>query len=90
MKGTIICTVKEAVKLMKHLKDDDVVTFTIVDTEKYVHSEPKRIKKKYGVKLLGLAEMIEYQDNDIFGRFSLFGMDSNKKIIQNILFPQIE
>lgn len=50
----------------------------------------EELKKKYGVKLLGFAEKIEYQDNDIFGIFSLFGIDNNRNTIQNILFPQIE
>ena len=46
MKGTIICTVKEAKERMKHLKDDDMVTFTVIYSDKYIHSKPRRIKKK--------------------------------------------
>lgn len=91
MNGIITCSVKEATKLMEHLNEDDMVILTIVDKKaKIVHSQPKRIKKKSSEKLLAKAETIEYQDNDIFGRFSLFGTNNDKNIIQNILFPQLE
>ena len=36
------------------------------------------------------ADSIEYEDNDFFGRFSLYGVVRDKNIIQNILFPQLE
>lgn len=91
MNGIITCSVKEATKLMEHLNEDDMVTLTIIDKRaKIKHSEPQRIKKKNGEKLFAKAETIEYQDNEIFGRFSLFGTNSDKNIIQNILFPQLE
>ncbi len=91
MNGIITCSVKEATKLMEHLNEDDMVTLTIVDKKaKIIHTEPRRIKKKNGEKLLAKAETIEYQDNDFFGRFSLFGTKKDKDIVQNILFPQLE
>ena len=90
MNGIITCSVKEATKLMEHLNEDDMVTLTIVDKkEKIIHSQPKRIKKKNGEKLLEKAETIEYQDNDFFGRFSLYSV-AKENIVQNILFPQLE
>lgn len=91
MNGIITCSVKEATKLMEHLNEDDMVTLTIVDKKaKITHTQPKRIKKKSGEKLLAKAEVIEYQDNGFFGRFSLFGTKKDKDIVQNILFPQLE
>ena len=91
MNGIITCSVKEATKLMEHLNEDDMVTLTIIDKKvKIIHSEPKKIKKKNGEKLLKEAETIEYQDNDIFGRFSLYGVSKERDIVQNILFPQLE
>lgn len=91
MNGIITCSVKEATKLMEHLNEDDLVTLTIIDKKaKIKHSEPRRIKKKNGEKLLAKAETIEYQDNEIFGRFSLYGEAKERNIVQNILFPQLE
>ena len=91
MNGIIICSVKEATKLMEHLNDDDMVTLTIIDKkEKIKHSEPIRIEKKNSEKLLAKAKTIEYQNNDFFGKFSLYGITKDKSMIQNILFPQIE
>lgn len=91
MNGIITCSVKEATKLMEHLDEDDMVTLTIIDKKaKIIHSQPKIIKKKNGEKLLEKAETIEYQDNDFFGRFSLYGVTKERSIIQNILFPQRE
>lgn len=91
MNGIIICSVKEATRLMEHLNEDDMVTLTIIDKRaKIKHSKPQRIEKKNGEKLFAKAETIEYQDNDIFGRFSLYGTTKERNIIQNILFPQLE
>lgn len=91
MNGIIICSVKEATKLMEHLNEDDMVTLTIIDKRaKIKHSEPQRIKKKNSEKLFVKAETIEYQNNDFFGRFSLYGTTKERTIIQNILFPQLE
>lgn len=90
MNGMITCSVKEAIKLMEHLDDNDMVVLSIIDkkSEIITYSDAKKIKKKKGKKLLEKADTIEYQDNDFFGRFSLYKTKENK--IQNILFPQLE
>lgn len=91
MNGVITCSVKEATQLMEHLDEDDMVTLTIVNKKTLIHDESKRIKKKRGEELIKCANCIEYQNNDFFGRLSLFGViKDNKDIIQNILFPQLE
>ena len=87
----ITCTVKEAKKLMEHLDEDSMVVLTVVDVKTYIHyGKPKKIKRRSGDKLLEKAESITYQDNDFFGRFSLYGTTREENIIQNILFPQLE
>lgn len=90
MNGVITCSVKEAAKLIEHLNEDDMVTLTIIDKKTHIHTQPKRIKKKNGEKLIDKADNIEYQDNDIFGRLSLYGATKEKDIIHNLLFPQLE
>ena len=91
MNGVITCSVKEAAKLMEHLNEDDLITLTIIDKKSHiVHDQPKRIKKKNGENLIDNADSIEYQDNDIFGRLSLYGVVKEKYIIHNLLFPQLE
>ena len=91
MNEIITCSVKEAIKLMKHLNENDMVTLTIIDKRVTItHSKPQRIKKKNSEKLFAKAKTIEYQDNGFFGRFSLYGATRDKNIIQNILFPQLE
>ena len=91
MNGVITCSVKEAAKLMEHLNEDDMVTLTIIDKKSHIiHSQPKRIKKKNGEELFDKADSIEYQDNEIFGRLSLYGVTSEKNLIHNLLFPQLE
>lgn len=90
MDKIITCSVKQAVNLMKHLDEEDIVILTIIDKRKKIkHYKPQKIKKKSGEQLLEEAETIEYQDNDYFGRFSLYG-SKERNIIQNILFPQLE
>lgn len=90
MNGIITCSVKEATKLMEHLSEDDMVTLTIINKKTHIYKEPERIKKKNSEELFKKADSIEYEDNDIFGRFSLYGVMRDKNIIQNILFPQLE
>ena len=90
MNGIITCSVKEATKLMEHLNEDDMVTLTIIDNKTHIHTQPKRIKKKNGEKLINKANNIVYQDNDIFGRLSLYGVTSENNLIHNLLFPQLE
>ena len=90
MNWVITCSVKEATRLMEHLNEDDMVTLTIIDKKaKIVYEKPKRIKKRKGEKLLKEADVIEYQDNDFFGRLS-FHSRAKENIVQNILFPQLE
>lgn len=90
MNGIITCSVKEASEIIKHLNDDDMVTLTIINQSTHIHTKPKRIRMKKGEELINVAERIEYQNNEFFGRFSLFGTVKDKNIIQNILFPQLE
>ena len=91
MNGVITCSVKEAAKLIEHLNEDDLITLTIIDKKSHIiHNQPKRIKKKNGENLIDNADSIEYQDNDIFGRLSLYGVTSEKNLIHNLLFPQLE
>lgn len=90
MNRVVTCSVKEAIKLMEHLNEDDMVTLTIMNKITYKHGEVSRIKRKNGEELIKQADSIEYQNNDIFGRISLFGVLQDKNIIHNILFPQLE
>ena len=91
MNGVITCSVKEAAKLMEHLNEDDLITLTIIDKKSHIiHDQPKRIRKKNGENLINNADSIEYQDNEIFGRLSLYGVTSEKNLIHNLLFPQLE
>ena len=91
MNGVITCSVKEAAKLIEHLNEDDLITLTIIDKKSHIiHNQPKRIKKKNGENLIDNADSIEYQDNEIFGRLSLYGVTSEKNLIHNLLFPQLE
>ena len=88
--NSITCTAKEALKLLQHMKPDDMVTVTINNTLTYKHTKPVRMKKKKGEELINKADNIEYQDNNYFGRLSLYGITTEKEIIHNILFPQLE
>lgn len=88
--GLIVCSVKEACELMRHMDENDTVILTVVDKKTYMHDKPKKIIKKKGEELIKQAEDIFYQDNDFFGRLSLYGVLREKDIIHNILFPQME
>lgn len=88
--SVIMCSVKRAYELLDHLDEDDMVTLTILDKKTHIHSIPKRIKKKSGEDLIDRAEDIYYQDNDYFGRLSLYGVIKEKNTIHNISFPQLE
>lgn len=88
--SVIMCSVKKAYELMEHLDENDMVILTIIDKKTYIHSIPKRIKKKRGKKLIEKAEDIYYQDNDVFGVLSLYGVLKEKNTIHNISFPQLE
>ncbi len=63
----IMCTVKDAYKLMEHMDENDMVILTVLDKKKHLHSVPKKIKKKNGEELIKKADIISYQDNVFFG-----------------------
>ena len=86
----IRCTVKEAIEKLSHMNENDEVILTINDLKKYEHAEPSRIKMETGKQLIKKAKGISYQDNDYFGRFSLYGITKEKSIVHNLLFPQLE
>lgn len=88
--GVIVCSVKEAFELMKHMDENDMVVLSVVNKKTYVHDIPRRIKKKNGEELIRKADNICYQDNDFFGTLSLYGVLKEKDTIHNILFPQLE
>ena len=88
--SVIMCSVKDAVKLMEHMNDDDIVLLTVINKKNYIHDVPKSIKKKKGEELIRQADNIFYQDNDIFGTISLYGVIPGKDSIHNLLFPQLE
>ena len=50
----------------------------------------KELKRKKGENLIDNADSIEYQDNEFFGRLSLYGVTSEKNLIHNLLFSQLE
>lgn len=86
----IECTVQEALQMLCHLDKNTEVIITINNKKTHKHSEARRIKVSKGEKLIVRAEDILYQDNDYFGRLSLYGVIRNKDIIHNILFRQLE
>lgn len=90
MSNTIVCSIKQAIELMAHMDEDTMVTLTIDNVKSLKHDVPRRIKKKNGEELIKQAEVIYYQNNDIFGRLSLYGVVRDNNIVHNILFPQLE
>lgn len=90
MDNIIICSVKEAKLLLSHMNDEDTIILNIFNNKTFIHSKPERIKKKNGEELIEQADSIEYQDNEIFGRISLYGVVKEKNVIHNLLFHQLE
>ena len=87
----IVCSVKEAYKLMEHMDEEDMVVLTVLNKKTHIHSIPKRIKKKIGEELIKRADNILYQNNNFFGMLSLYGVTKKEKdTIHNISFPQLE
>ena len=86
----IVCSVKEAYKLMEHMDENDIVILSVINRKTYVHDIPRKIDKKNGEELIRKADNILYQNNDFFGTLSLYGVLKEKNIIHNILFPQLE
>ena len=56
--NVIVCSVKEAYKLMEHMNEDDMVVLTVLNKKTHIHSIPKRIKKKNGEELIKRADNI--------------------------------
>lgn len=81
---------KKHIKLMDHMNEDDIVVLTVFNKKTYVHDKSKRIQKRKGEELIRQANDIYYQNNDIFGRLSLYGVLKEQNIVHNILFPQQE
>lgn len=90
MSDFVVCSVKEAYKLMDHMNEDDIVILTVFNKKTYMHDKSQRIQKRKGEELIRQANDIYYQDNDIFGRLSLYGVLKEQNIVHNILFPQQE
>lgn len=88
--GVIVCSVKDAFELMKHLDESDMVVLSVFDKRTHIHDVPRKIKKKKGEELIKQADDILYQNNDFFGTLSLYGVLQEKDTIHNILFPQLE
>lgn len=88
--NNFMCSVKEAKKMLEHMDDNDMISLSILNSKTFVHSKTKRIKKKNGEELIDRADSIEYQDNEIFGRLSLYGVVKEKDVIHNLLFPLLE
>lgn len=88
--GVILCSVKDAFKLMEHMDKNDMVILTVVNKKSYIHNIPQKIKKEKGEELIKQADNILYQDNDFFGMLSLYGVLKERDTIHNILFPQLE
>ena len=90
MEGFIVCSAKEAIKLMEHMDKDDMVILSVINRENFTHHD-ENIKKEKGEILIRQADSIEYQNNDFFGTLSLFGVLKEKNLtVHNILFPQLE
>ncbi len=88
MNDVIMCSVKDAKKLFEYMNDDDMITLTVFSKKTFKHNKTERIKKKNGEELIDRADSIEYQDNEIFGRLSLYGVVKEKDVIHNLLFAQ--
>lgn len=88
MNDMILCSVKDAKKIIKHMNDDDMITLTVFSKKTFKHNKTERIKKKNGEELIDRADSIEYQDNEIFGRLSLYGVVKEEDVIHNLLFAQ--
>ena len=90
MEGFIVCSAKDAIKLMEHMNKEDLVVLNVVNRKNYIH-QIEKIKKEKGENLIKQADSVYYQDNDFFGTISLFGvLKENNFTVHNILFPQLE
>ena len=72
--GVIVCSVKDAFELMKHMDENDMVVLSVVNRKTYTHDIPRKIRKKKGEELIKKADNICYQDNDFVGTLFLYGV----------------
>ena len=87
------CSLDEAHMLTQHLADACVFLDVMKEKDgenKFIHIKDsnKRVLFSSIRHMLEIAKQIEYQDNDFFGRLSLFISESDGNKIYNILFPQ--
>jgi hypothetical protein len=61
---------------------------TILDIGTQFHQKNRIIDRKEIEELFSKAQKCEYQDNEMFGRLTLYGISDNQNIIHNILFRQ--
>lgn len=40
--GFVVCSAKEACKLMQHMDENDLVILTIIDKKMYMHRKPEK------------------------------------------------
>lgn len=52
----------------------------------FIHTKPRQISVDEGKKIINKASMVDYEDNNFFGRLSLEGV--HELMIHNINFPQ--
>ena len=53
----------------------------------FIHTKPKQISLDEGKNMINRASVVDYEDNDFFGRLSLEGVQ--ELVIHNINFPTI-
>lgn len=87
------CSLEEAHIVTQHLANACVVLDIMKqkkDENKFLHikSNNNRVQFSNVKHMLEIAKKIEYQDNDFFGRLSLFIEENDGNKIYNILFPQ--
>lgn len=89
------CSLKDAHMITQHLEGACVFLDIMKqkdDENKFIHikRESRRVAFSNVKHMLEIANKIEYQDNDFFGRLSLFISEKDGNKIYNILFPQNE
>jgi len=89
--GMIVCSVKEACKLMEHMDENDTVILTVIDKKTYLHDVQRRIKKKSSEEETTskkddkLLKYLEEPNNNTILIFTINSkIDSKKKICKTI------
>lgn len=90
MDEVIVCSAKEAIKLMEHMDSDDIVILARMNRKTHIHDKSRHIRKGNGEELIKKADNVLYQNNDFFGTLSLYGVLRDKNIVHSILFPKLE